>query len=87
MTNQGGTTLYVGVTSDLLKRVYEHRDDLAEGFTKRYRCHKLVYWEQCGDVTTAIAREKQLKASSRLKKVALIKSLNPEWKDLWEDIM
>jgi putative endonuclease len=74
-------TLYVGVTNDLFRRVYEHRSGVIPGFTKRYGLRMLVWHEQTGDVLEALAREKQIKAW-REKKVALIRSVNPEWKDL-----
>ena len=77
-----GRTLYVGVTNDLERRVYEHKQGLASGFTGRYKVTKLVYHEATSDVRSAIAREKQLKAWRRKKKVALVESINPEWKDL-----
>lgn len=75
-------TLYIGVTNDLYKRVYQHKNDLIQGFTKKYQCHKLVYFEETSDVESAIAREKQLKNWNRAKKEFIIKTLNPQWKDL-----
>ena len=75
-------TLYIGVTNDLVKRVYEHKNDLVEGFTKKYQVHNMVYYEQTPDIQTAIAREKQLKKWSRRWKIELIEKLNPNWKDL-----
>ncbi|NJD67275.1 MAG: excinuclease ABC subunit C [Candidatus Methylomirabilota bacterium] len=86
MTNKTHTTLYVGVTSDLIKRVYEHRAKLAEGFTKRYNLTKLVYYEVCDDIKTGIVREKRLKAGSRAKKLQLINGMNPTWCDLSEGL-
>jgi len=80
-------TLYVGVTSDLVKRIWEHKNDAVDGFTKKYGVHSLVYYEQCADMTTAIAREKQLKKWNRIWKMELIESVNKEWRDLWEDIL
>jgi putative endonuclease len=80
-------TLYVGVTSDLVKRVYEHRSGTVPGFTSRYGCASLVYFEQYEDMTTAITREKQIKAGPRGRKIALIEGTNPTWKDLYEDIL
>ena len=77
-------TLYTGVTNDLLRRMYEHRHKLTDGFTKRYNASKLMYYEQTDDVESAIAREKQIKGWLRSKKVALIESLNPQWRDLAE---
>ena len=84
MTNDSGT-LYIGVTNDLQRRVYEHKKKLVEGFTKKYNITKLVYYEETHDVTTAIEREKQLKGWLRKKKVVLIESMNPYWEDLAKD--
>lgn len=79
-------TLYVGVTSDLKKRVYQHKSNLLEGFTKKYQVHLLVYYK-CGEsIEAAITREKQLKKWSRKWKIRLIEERNPEWKDLYEDL-
>ncbi|MDA8230920.1 MAG: GIY-YIG nuclease family protein [Magnetospirillum sp.] len=78
-------TLYVGVTNDLRRRVSEHKAGLAEGFTKRYGCHRLVWFEYTNDISGAILREKQIKAWRREKKCALINAMNPEWRDLSED--
>jgi len=75
-------TLYVGVTNDLKRRLYEHKEGLVSGFTRKYRVHSLVYYEATTDVRSAIAREKQIKRWRREKKVRLIESMNPEWKDL-----
>ncbi len=75
-------TLYIGVTNDLERRVYEHKQDLIEGFTKKYQCHTLVYAEDFNQIMDAINREKQLKGWSRKKKEKLINSLNPQWQDL-----
>jgi putative endonuclease len=83
MANKRNGTLYTGVTADLSRRVYEHKEGLNEGFTKRYGCKILVYAESCNTMEDAIAREKQIKGGSRKKKLALIESLNPEWKDLY----
>jgi putative endonuclease len=80
-------TLYVGVTNDLIRRVYEHKNDLIEGFTKRYKVHTLVYYEQGGDITSAIEREKQLKFWHRKWKIRLIEEMNPKWKDLYEELI
>ena len=74
--------LYTGVTSDLETRVFQHKAKLTDGFTKRYNVHRLIYFEGFGDIRNAIAREKQIKGWLRAKKVALIESVNPEWKDL-----
>ena len=75
-------TLYIGVTGNLERRVFEHKSKLVEGFTRKYNVTELVYYEETNDVQNAIAREKQLKGWLRAKKIALIESLNPEWKDL-----
>ena len=83
MTNNSGT-LYTGVTDDLVRRVYEHKNKLIEGFTKKYNITKLIYYEITGDVKAAIQREKQIKGWLRRKKIALIEVANPEWHDLSE---
>lgn len=80
-------TLYVGVTSNLVKRVYEHKNKLADGFTKRYGIDKLGYYEVCDDIYGAIQREKQLKAGNRKTKIDLIELNNPDWNDLYYDII
>lgn len=86
MTNYKNTVLYTGVTNNLIRRVLEHKNKLIEGFTSRYNCNKLVYFE-CGESALgAIAREKQIKAGSRVKKIKLIEGMNPEWKDLFEKL-
>jgi putative endonuclease len=84
MTNKHHTVLYTGVTNDLQRRVLEHREGKGGVFTKKYNVHKLVYFENGEDVNAAIFREKQIKAGSRQKKIDLINSINPEWKDLFE---
>jgi len=81
MTNRS-MTLYTGVTNNLERRVYEHKHKLVDGFTKKYNIARLVYYEATDDVQSAIAREKQIKGWLRRKKVALIESVNPEWRDL-----
>jgi len=87
MTNKNKTTLYCGVTSDLVKRVQEHKGHVhAKSFTARYNLELLVYYEGFHRIEEAIAREKQIKAGSRKKKEALINSLNPEWKDLFAEV-
>ena len=86
MTNERHTALYAGVTGDLRKRVWQHRENLVDGFTTRYDIAKLVYYETTCDVLGAIQREKQIKAGSRLKKIALINSMNPEWQDLYDEL-
>jgi putative endonuclease len=77
--------LYIGVTSDLLKRVHQHKEGVVESFTKSYRADRLVYFEETSDVHAAIAQEKQLKGWRREKKVALIDAMNPKWNDLYLD--
>ena len=79
-------TLYIGVTSDLLKRVNEHRNDAVDGFTKKYEVHRLVYYELHGDMLSAITREKQLKKWNRAWKLELIETQKPDWRDLWDGI-
>ncbi len=81
-----GGTLYVGVTNDLVRRVYEHRMGLADGFTKKYKVHRLVYFEQHSDIEAAILREKQLKKWNRAWKIALIEKDNSTWRDLYPEI-
>jgi putative endonuclease len=85
MTNSRNTILYVGVTSDLTRRVYAHKQKLVDGFTKRYNVTKLVYYEVLEDVGNAILREKQIKAGSRQKKLQLVNSINREWCDLYDE--
>jgi putative endonuclease len=80
-------TLYIGVTSDLVKRVWEHKNDLVEGFAKKYNVHNLVYFELHGNMENAITREKQLKKWNRAWKVELIEKNNPAWRDLWSEIV
>ena len=87
MTNAHHTVLYTGVTNHLARRVYEHKNGLGSRFAKRYNAHDLVYYEVTDNVFSAIAREKQIKAGSREKKIELINSLNPEWKDLYQEIL
>ncbi len=79
-------TLYKGVTNDLVRRVWEHKNDFVVGFTKKYHVHKLVYFEQHGDINAAITREKQIKNWHRQWKIALIMQQNPDWKDLYYEI-
>ena len=78
-------TLYLGVTSDLEKRIWEHKNDVNEGFTKKYRCHTLIYFEHLDDMIEAIEREKEVKKWNRNKKENLIKTINPLWEDLAKD--
>ena len=82
LSNWDDSVLYIGVTSNLPKRLFEHRNHLVDGFTKKYNVHKLVYFEETTDVNSAIAREKQLKGWTRKKKIDLISKTNPEWIDL-----
>jgi putative endonuclease len=86
MTNKSNKVLYTGVTNDLKKRIYEHKEKLVEGFTKRYNLIKLVYFETCGDIQSALCREKQIKDGSRQKKIDLINSVNDKWRDLYDEL-
>ena len=86
MTNRPQGTLYIGVTSDLVKRAYEHRTNAADGFTKRYNLHRLVWFEPHADAENAILRENRLKKWRRAWKLRLIEEQNPDWRDLYEDI-
>jgi putative endonuclease len=86
MTNKANTVLYTGVTSNLIKRVYEHKEKFVDGFTKKYKITKLVYYEVLADMQSAISREKQIKAGSRQKKEDLINSMNKEWNDLYYEL-
>ncbi len=86
MTNHTNTVLYTGVTNDLLKRTYQHKEKLVEGFTKKYNITKLVYYEIFDDIENAILREKQIKGGSRSKKITLIKSINPNFSDLYSQL-
>ena len=79
-------TLYTGVTSDLLKRIWEHKNNFIDGFTKKYQVHLLVYFELHEDMQTAITREKQIKKWNRKWKINLIEEQNPQWDDLWDNI-
>lgn len=86
MTNKRNTVLYTGVTSDLKKRVYEHKAKLVKGFTRKYNVNKLVYYEVSKDIYNAIRREKQIKGGSREKKINLINDMNPDWQDLYQGL-
>ncbi len=86
MTNKNNTALYTGVTNNLIRRVYEHKEKMISGFTEKYNITKLVYYEVFEDAYNAISREKQIKGGSRQKKIALINSINKEWKDLYEEL-
>jgi putative endonuclease len=87
MSNRPGGVLYVGVTSDLVSRAHQHRTGAVEGFTKRYHLHSLVWYEPHGSAESAIRREKRLKKWPRSWKMELIRGLNPQWRDLWPDIV
>lgn len=87
MTNSDNRVIYSGITSNLTRRVYEHRNKLVEGFTKKYNVVKLVYYESFEEVEEAIKREKQIKAGSRQKKLDLINSMNPLWDDLYDCLL
>jgi len=87
LANQRNGTLYVGVSSDLVKRIWIHKNDFIEGFSKQYGVHSLVFYELHADMAAAITREKQIKKWNRYWKMELIESTNPEWKDLWEQIV
>jgi putative endonuclease len=87
LASKKNSTLYIGVTGNLIKRTNEHRNDLFDGFTKRYGVHKLVYCEQTGDVNEALKREKQLKKWKRQWKLQLIEKDNPDWHDLYDEIL
>ena len=86
LTNNGNVVIYTGVTNNLQRRVFEHKEKLVEGFTKKYNITKLVYYEQFENIISAIEREKQIKGGSRQDKINLIKSINPEFKDLYGDL-
>lgn len=85
--NERNGTLYVGVTSDLIRRVYEHKNKMIDGFTKKYNVDKLGYYEAYQDIVEAIKREKAIKGSSRKRKLTLIEGFNPKWEDLYEKIL
>ena len=86
MTNERNTVVYTGITNDLKRRAYEHREGLCEGFTKRYRLRKLVYYEVAENPYAAISREKQIKGGSRADKMKLIEDFNPDRRDLYDDL-
>ena len=87
LSSRRNGTLYLGVTSELVKRVWQHKENLAEGFTKRYQVHHLVWYEPHDRMESAIQREKTIKKWKRSWKVALIEKENPEWRDLYEDLL
>jgi len=82
MANRGNTVIYTGVTNNLIRRIYEHKNKLIKGFSSKYKLHKLIYYDIYENIYEAIRREKQIKAGSRKKKNNLIESINPDWKDL-----
>ena len=82
LTNKTNKVMYIGVTNDLRRRIYEHKNELVDGFTKKYHIHKLVYYEIYKDINTAILREKKLKGLLRIRKNELVKTINPNWDDL-----
>jgi len=86
LTNKSNKVLYVGITNSLKGRTKQHKEKIIEGFTKKYNCSKLVYYEQTENIMSALEREKQLKRWHREWKINLINSFNPEWKDLFDDI-
>ena len=87
LTNYNNTTLYTGVTSNLAKRIWEHKNQVADGFSKKYKLHKLVYYEVSDSIEGAINREKYIKGKTRQYKVNLIEKNNKEWKDLYDEII
>ena len=87
LSNKRNGTLYTGVTSDLTKRIWQHRNDLVDGFSKTYSTHLLVYYEMHGDMISAITREKQIKAWKREWKISVIEEFNPYWRDLYPEII
>ena len=86
MANKRNGAIYTGVTSNLIQRAWQHREGVADGFTKRYGCKMLVWFEMHDNMEAAIVREKQIKGGSRKKKIALIEAANPQWKDLFDEI-
>jgi putative endonuclease len=86
LTNERHTVLYTGVTGDLKQRIHQHREKLLPGFTRRYNVSKLVYYDCTEDVSAAIAREKQIKAGSRRKKIELVSGFNPKWRELYDEL-
>lgn len=87
LTNKNNNVLYTGVTSNLVKRIWEHKNKVIDGFSKKYNLYKLVYYEFFENINQAIIREKQIKAGSRKKKIYLINKFNPDWKDLYNQIL
>ena len=86
MSNKSNSVLYTGVTSDLRKRTYQHKEKLVPGFTNQYKVNRLVYYEVFDDIAAAISKEKQIKSGSRLKKMELIDGMNLQWRDLWPEL-
>ena len=86
LTNKYNRVLYTGVTNDLIRRIYEHKQKLVDGFTKKYNVDKLVYYEVFNDIKSAIAREKQIKGITRNKKIGLINTINDAWKDFYNEM-
>jgi putative endonuclease len=87
LANGRNGTLYIGVTSDLIKRVFQHRNNQVDGFTKRYNVHNLVWYEAHERMESAILREKQIKTWRRIAKIGLIEQGNPDWRDLWQELL
>ena len=87
LSNWNDKVIYIGVTNNLKRRVYEHKNEVIDGFTKKYHVHKLVYYETTTDVKAALEREKQLKGWKREKKDSLVTDMNPNWKDLYDEIV
>ena len=87
LTNWNDKVMYIGVTNNLKRRVYEHKNEIIDGFSKKYHVHKLVYYETTTDVKAALEREKQLKGWKREKKDSLVTDMNPNWKDLYDEIV
>jgi putative endonuclease len=87
ITNKNNTVFYTGVTTDIIKRIWEHKQKMTPGFTKKYNIDKLVYYEIFEDIEQAIEREKQIKAGSRKKKIDLIESINKDYRDLYDEIV
>ena len=87
LASEKNGTLYVGITSNLIKRIYEHKNNIVKGFTEKYKVHKLVYYEECSDIYEAIQRKKQVKRWYRKWKIELIENFNPEWEDLYYKLL
>ena len=87
MTNRKDGVLYTGVTNDIIRRIFEHKEGMVDGFTKKYHLHQLVYYEIFNRIEEAIKREKQIKNYQRIWKVELIENQNPKWKDLYSDLV